>query len=161
MSEINSKTRKVASSPCLRKYAVRGSITRGSSESRHPTHSLYYTIHTRTQTRMAEARAARLAATEARLAGSSRTGTNPDEETKKEIKKEEPIFEPTEKGDSEKKKEFTKLLFRGVVRDNGYKEAMGCVDVSRIIIAAELGIMVHLRIYAGHRSEEAVLSIPP
>ena len=79
---------------------------------------------------MAEARAARLAATEARLAGSSTSGANPDSETKKEIKKEEPIFEPTEKGDSEKKKEFTKLLFRGVVRDNGYKEAMGCVDVS-------------------------------
>ena len=79
---------------------------------------------------MAEARAARLAATEARLAGASTSGTNPESEIKKEIKKEEPIFEPTEKGDSEKKKEFTKLLFRGVVRDNGYKEAMGCVDVS-------------------------------
>ena len=73
---------------------------------------------------MAEARAARLAAVEARLAG---TTTTP---TKNVEKKEEPVFEPTEKGDIEKKKEFTKLLFRGVVRDNGYKEAMGCVDVS-------------------------------
>jgi hypothetical protein len=73
---------------------------------------------------MAEARAARLAAVEARLAG---TTTTP---TKNVEKKAEPVFEPTEKGDMEKKKEFTKLLFRGVVRDNGYKEAMGCVDVS-------------------------------
>jgi hypothetical protein len=73
---------------------------------------------------MAEARAARLAAVEARLAG---TTTTP---TKNVEKKEEPVFDPTEKGDSEKKKEFTKLLFRGVVRDNGYKETMGCVDVS-------------------------------
>jgi len=74
---------------------------------------------------MAEARAARLAAVEARLAGT--TTTTP---TKNVEKKEEPVFEPTEKGDIEKKKEFMKLLFRGVVRDNGYKEAMGCVDVS-------------------------------
>jgi hypothetical protein len=74
---------------------------------------------------MAEARAARLAAAEARLAGT--TTTTP---TNNVEKKEEPSFEPTEKGDMEKKKEFTKLLFRGVVRDNGYKEAMGCVDVS-------------------------------
>jgi len=73
---------------------------------------------------MAEARAARLAAVEARLAG---TTTTPPKNLEK---KEEPVFEPTEKGDIEKKKEFTKLLFRGVVRDNGYKEAMGCVDVS-------------------------------
>jgi hypothetical protein len=73
---------------------------------------------------MAEARAARLAAVEARLAG---TTTTP---TKNVEKKEEPTFEPTEKGDIEKKKEFTKLLFRGVVRDNGYREAMSCVDVS-------------------------------
>ena len=80
--------------------------------------SLYHTY------KMAEARAARLAAVEARLAG---TNTAP---TKNVEKKEEPVFEPTEKGDIEKKKEFTKLLFRGVVRDNGYKEAMGCVDVS-------------------------------
>jgi hypothetical protein len=74
--------------------------------------------------KMAEARAARLAAVEARLAG---TTTTP---TKNVEKKEEPTFEPTEKGDIEKKKEFMKLLFRGVVRDNGYKEAMACVDVS-------------------------------
>jgi hypothetical protein len=40
------------------------------------------------------------------------------------------------KGDIEKKKEFTKLLFRGVVRDNGYKEAMACVDVSPPLSAA-------------------------
>jgi len=83
-------------------------------------HSLYL-YHTY---KMAEARAARLAAVEARLAG---TTTTP---TKNVEKKQEPVFEPTEKGDIEKKKEFTKLLFRGVVRDNGYKEAMGCVDVS-------------------------------
>jgi hypothetical protein len=74
---------------------------------------------------MAEARAARLAAVEARLAGT--TNTTP---TKNVEKKAEPVFEPTEKGDMEKKKEFTKLLFRGVVRDNGYREAMACVDVS-------------------------------
>jgi hypothetical protein len=79
---------------------------------------------------MAEARAARLAAVEARLAG---TTTTP---TKNVEKKEEPTFEPTEKGDIEKKKEFTKLLFRGVVRDNGYKEAMACVDVSPPLSAA-------------------------
>lgn len=76
---------------------------------------------------MAEARAARLAATEARLAGTPSTSTST---LQVGVKKEEPSFEPTEKGDSEKKKEFTKLLYRGVVRDNGYKEAMGCVDVS-------------------------------
>jgi hypothetical protein len=80
---------------------------------------------------MAEARAARLAAVEARLAGIT-TSTS----TKNVEKKEEPTFEPTVKGDIEKKKEFTKLLFRGVVRDNGYKEAMACVDVSPPLSAA-------------------------
>jgi hypothetical protein len=82
---------------------------------------------------MAEARAARLAAIEARLSGTpSASGVSASGTTNIETqsKKEEPKFEPTEKGDEEKKKEFTKLLYRGVVRDNGYKEASGCVDVS-------------------------------
>jgi hypothetical protein len=91
---------------------------RGNRVILHPL-SLSYTY------KMAEARAARLAAVEARLSGT--TTTTP---TKNVEKKEEPTFEPTEKGDMEKKKEFTKLLFRGVVRDNGYREAMSCVDVS-------------------------------
>lgn len=78
---------------------------------------------------MAEARAARLAAVEARLAGTS-SSTSTGSSSHVETKKVEDKFEPTEKGDIEKKKEFTKLLFRGVVRDNGYKEASGCVDVS-------------------------------
>jgi hypothetical protein len=82
---------------------------------------------------MAEARAARLAAIEARLnpasqsqdpSASSSSGT-----TSEPAKPATPAWQPTEKGDLEKKKEFTKLLYRGVVRDNGYKEASTCVDV--------------------------------
>ena len=98
-----------------------------------PLHHLYI---------MAEARAARLAAVEARLAG---TNTAP---TKNVEKKEEPVFEPTEKGDVEKKKEFTKLLFRGVVRDNGYKEAMGCVDVSPSFQSDELWFQEGIEVVA-------------
>jgi hypothetical protein len=80
---------------------------------------------------MVEARAARLAATEARLSGtgaSPSTISNPSSSTS--TVKTEPEWKPTDKGDLEKRKEFTKLLYRGVVRDNGYKEASGCVDVS-------------------------------
>lgn len=79
---------------------------------------------------MAEARAARLAAVEARLAGTPVPNLNSDQK----VSKEEPKFEPTEKGDTEKKKEFTKLLYRGVVRDNAYRETMWCVDVSLWIL---------------------------
>lgn len=78
---------------------------------------------------MAEARAARLAAVEARLAGTP-TSNPVSTET---VQKEEPKFVPSEKGDIEKKKEFTKLLYRGVVRDNAYRETMWCVDVSLLV----------------------------
>jgi hypothetical protein len=88
---------------------------------------------------MAEQRAARLAAIEARLAGQAQSpatsSTNADTATITSMgaaaKPKEPTWQPTEKGDLEKKKEFTKLLYRGIVRDNGYREASGCVDVSQ------------------------------
>jgi hypothetical protein len=88
---------------------------------------------------MAEQRAARLAAIEARLAGQVQSpappSTNADIATVTNMgaaaKPKEPTWQPTEKGDLEKKKEFTKLLYRGIVRDNGYREASGCVDVSQ------------------------------
>jgi hypothetical protein len=82
---------------------------------------------------MAEARAARLAATEARLSGtgaSPSTISNTSSSTSTVKTELEPEWKPSDKGDLEKRKEFTKLLYRGVVRDNGYKEASGCVDVS-------------------------------
>ena len=83
---------------------------------------------------MAEARAARLAATEARLSGitssTASASTDPASSTNTDINKES-SWKPSDKGDLEKKKEFTKLLYRGVVRDNGYREASVCVDVSR------------------------------
>ena len=39
-------------------------------------------------------------------------------------------WQPSEKGDGEKRKEYQRLLYRGVVRDNGYKQASECVEVS-------------------------------
>lgn len=79
---------------------------------------------------MAEARATRLAATEARLSGitSSTASTDAASSTNTNINKES-SWKPGDKGDLEKKKEFTKLLYRGMVRDNGYREASVCVDV--------------------------------
>jgi hypothetical protein len=94
------------------------------------THSLHHFLY-----KMAEARAARLAAVEARLAG---TTTTPIKNVEKKV---ETSFEPTEIGDMEKKKEFTKLLFRGVVRDNGYREAMACVDVSLLFLGVPMFLL--------------------
>lgn len=37
---------------------------------------------------------------------------------------------PDLKADEEKRKEYVRLLYRGVVRDNGYKQAAECVEVS-------------------------------
>jgi hypothetical protein len=37
---------------------------------------------------------------------------------------------PTEKGDRETRKEFLRLLDRGIVRDNGYRDAAAAVEVS-------------------------------
>ena len=41
-------------------------------------------------------------------------------------------WEPSEKVDNEKRKEYTRLLYRGVVRDNGYTQASDCVEVSLV-----------------------------
>lgn len=78
---------------------------------------------------MAEARAARLAAIEARLNPPSTSAQSPDTSASGKTAAAVPPWKPTDKGDNEKKKEFMKLLYRGIVRDNGYKEASTCVDV--------------------------------
>jgi hypothetical protein len=82
---------------------------------------------------MAEARAARLAAIEARLnppsTSTSASAQSPDTSASGKTAAAEPPWKPSGKGDNEKKKEFMKLLYRGIVRDNGYKEASTCVDV--------------------------------
>lgn len=84
---------------------------------------------------MAEARAARLAATEARLSGiTSSTASAYTDAASSPSTNKESSWKLSDKGDLEKKKEFTKLLYRGVVRDNGYREASVCVDVRLFLL---------------------------
>jgi hypothetical protein len=79
----------------------------------------------------AERRAALLAAAEARLRGdpSAHDLENQAAEAKR-VKKEETWVQPTEKQDEETKRNFGRLLDRGIVRDNGYKQSAEAVEVS-------------------------------
>jgi hypothetical protein len=52
---------------------------------------------------------------------------------------------PTEKGDRETRKEFARLLDRGIVRDNGYRDAAAAVEVSDGERACAVRVHVHLR----------------
>lgn len=72
------------------------------------------------------ARAAALAAAEARLRGEPSPS---NEGTSTSAKPVVPAWQPSEKGDSEKRKEYNRLLYRGIVRDNGYKQASDCLEV--------------------------------
>lgn len=72
-------------------------------------------------------RLAALEAAEARLKGQPNPNTP---EAIKAARPTPPAWEPTEKGDKNKRFEFTRLLDRGVVRDNGYRQAAECVEVS-------------------------------
>ena len=71
-------------------------------------------------------RAAALAAAEARLRGSP-----PNDPTSPPPKPVEPVWlQPSEKQDHESKKTLTRMLDRGIIRDNGYEQSAECVQVS-------------------------------
>ncbi len=74
--------------------------------------------------------AARLAA-EARLRGDPAPGSPAAVSKNVAIK---PWIPPTEQEDTKSKKEFYKLLDRGIVRDNGYRLAAECCEVSCLSI---------------------------
>lgn len=82
------------------------------------------------------ARAAALAAAEARLRGDPSSSSSSSSPPKPVM----PAWQPSEKSDAEKRKEFTRLLYRGIVRDNGYKQASECLEVSRILASASRGL---------------------
>lgn len=67
-------------------------------------------------------RAAALAAIEARQLGSPES---PSSTAKVEV-----WVPPSEKDDAESRKTFARLLDRGIVRDNGYKQSYEAVEVS-------------------------------
>jgi len=73
----------------------------------------------------AERRAAALAATESRMRGDPTAG-----EAEEEKKKEEKVYvPPTEKEDAESTRALRRLLDRGVIRDNGYRQSADAVEV--------------------------------
>lgn len=99
----------------------------------HPTNkSLTNPTHTPNKpkpTTPAQARQAALAAAEARF----RTPITPASDVKKDdgSKEQEEVWTPpSEVEDINKKKEFGRLLDRGIVRDNGYAQAAACCEVS-------------------------------
>ncbi|ORY30409.1 hypothetical protein BCR39DRAFT_529774 [Naematelia encephala] len=72
-------------------------------------------------------RLAALRAAEARLKGASSPSSISEEPAPKV---EEVWIQPSEKEDASKKKEFARLLDRGIIRDNGYEQGAVCVEVS-------------------------------
>ena len=87
-------------------------------------HPLLYTM---SNARTPNPRLAALAAAEARL----KSANNPPEEVTPEIPVEEKWEPPSEEEDRTRKRELARVLDRGIVRDNGYKDASECVEVSR------------------------------
>lgn len=77
-------------------------------------------------------RAAALAAAEARLRGDP-TAHDLEEQARLDRlnPKEETWTPPSEKEDASAKRELGRLIDRGIVRDNGYKQAAEAVEVSR------------------------------
>lgn len=87
----------------------------------------------------AESRARRLAAIEARLnpprddaeASSGDSGTRASTPSARAPPRNlpKPWTRPSEKEESEKRRELTRLLNRTIIRDSGYRQAAECVEV--------------------------------
>ena len=77
------------------------------------------------------AREAALKAAEARLRGdpSPLEQEELDRQEKLRKKKEDNWVAPGEKVDNETKRQFARLLDRGIIRDNGYRQDLTCVEV--------------------------------